>query len=310
MAVDGNKNEADWMEKEKKLEQMLRMELMEESKRILNEVASDESLCDVSVSEEMEQALEKGIREFDEARASYERLSEKDKEALRLGKELLAQGRDTADVSKEEHSENVSGGKIIGFRKKRRKAFVLVVLAATLVLAIGMTSIGGAPFLIEIGQRLIGNKEEVRVDSKREGDNSRNRELSEEDRAYQAIEEKMGVTLVRLQYLPSGTEFLEYELDEGLLKGYLLYQCGEDIVEYKVILNYRDISYSYGVEDQVIDEYNIKVNGQTVRIKQYLVAETMYNYVAEFEYKNVFYSINSRLEKSEFEKILKNLYFF
>lgn len=308
--MSGNKNEADWMEKEKKLEQMLRMELMEESNRILNEVASDNSLCDVSVSEEMEQALEKGIREFDEARASYERLSEEDKEALRLGKELLAQGRDTADVSKEEHSENVSGGKIIGFRKKRRKAFVLVVLAATLVLAIGMTSIGGAPFLLKIRQQLVGDREMVKVNTEREDDSNRNTDMWEEEKVFEMFKEKFGFTPVRLQYLPDGTELLEYGIDEDLLKGYLLYQCGKDIVEYRVILNYRDASYSYDVEEQIEDEYEMDINGQLIRIRQYLVAKETYAYMAEFEYKNAFYTINSMLEKSEFEKILKNLYFF
>lgn len=308
--MSGNKNEADWMEKEKKLEQMLRMELMEESNRILNEVASDNSLCDVSVSEEMEQALEKGIREFDEARASYERLSEEDKEALRLGKELLAQGRDTADVSKEEYSENVSGGKIIGFRKKRRKAFVLVVLAATLVLAIGMTSIGGAPFLLKIRQQLVGDREMVKVNTEREGEDARKTDIDQQDKFYQELKEEFGFTPVTLEYLPIGTKFLDYEIDTNLMRGYMLYQCGGEIVEYKVILNYRDASHGYDVEDQVVDEYSIEVDGQSIRIKQYLIEETTYAYVAEFEYKNVFYTINTMLEKSEFEKILKNLYFF
>ncbi len=308
--MDGNKNEADWMEKEKKLEQMLRMELMEESKRILNEVASDESLCDVSVSEEMEQALEKGIREFDEARASYERLSEKDKEALRLGRELLAQGSNTADVSEEECAENVSGGKIMRFRKKRRKAFVLVVLAATLVLAIGMTSIGGAPFLIEIGQRLIGERKMVQVDTEREGNRKRNTDMWEEEKVFEMFKEKFGFTPVRLQYLPDGTELLEYGIDEKLMRGYLLYQCGEEVIEYQIVLNYQDASHSYDIEEQVTDEYDIQAGSQIIHVKQRLLSDGKDSYEAEFKYKNVFYTINSMLEKSEFEKILKNLYFF
>lgn len=300
------------MEKEKKLEQMLRTELMAESKRILEEVASDDSLRDVSIPEEMEDALEKGIREFEEARASYERLSEEDKEALRLGRELLAQERDTADTDvPEEHAGNVFGRKITGFRKRSRKACALVVIAATLVLAMGMTSIGGAPFLIEIGQQLIGNKEEVRVDSKREGDdNERKADIDQQDKFYQEMKEEFNFEPVSLEYLPTGAKFINYEIDKDLLKGCLFYQCGKDIIEYRIILNYQDGTHSLGLEDQVVDNYEIRVDNQVINVKQRLIEGEGYCYTAEFEYKNAFYTINAMLKKSEFEKILKNLYFF
>lgn len=299
------------MEKEKKLEQMLKTELMAESKRILEEVASDDSLRDVSIPEEMEDALEKGIREFEEARASYERLSEEDKEALRLGRELLAQGRDTADTDvPEEHAGNVFGRKITGFRKRSRKACALVVIAATLVLAMGMTSIGGAPFLMKIRQQLVGDREMTKVNTEREGEDARKIEAREEETAYQDIKEKFGVTPVRFQYRPDETIFLEYGIDEELKRGYLLYQCGDEIIEYQIVLSYMDASHSYDIEEQIIDEYDIKVEGQTIHIKERLIEGEKESYVAEFEYKKAFYTINSMLEKSEFEKNLKNLYFF
>lgn len=300
------------MEKEKKLEQVLKTELKAESERILEEMASDDSLKDVFLPEGMEHSLKKGIQELEEARASYERLSDEDKAALRLGREMLALGRDTADtdVSEEDYAAPAFSGKITRFRKKSRKAVALAFIAASMVLAVGMTSIGGAPFLIEIGHQIIGGKEETKVDSGREGESERNTDVSEEDKAYEGIKEKFSITPVRLQYLPDETEFLDCEIDEDLVMGCILYQCGKDVIEYQIVLNYQNAAHSYGVEDQTIKAYDMQIGSQVVHIKQHMVSEDRYAYTAEFEYKNVFYTINSMIEKAEFEKIIKNLYFF
>ena len=288
------------MEKEKKLEQVLKTELKAESERILEEMASDDSLKDVFLPEGMEHSLKKGIQELEEARASYERLSDEDKAALRLGREMLALGRDTADtdVSEEDYTAPAFSGKITRFRKKSRKAVALAFIAASMVLAVGMTSIGGAPFLIEIGHQIIGGKEETKVDNEREGGDKRKEDIDQQDKFYQELKEEFGFTPVRLEYLPTGAEFLDYEIDEKLMRGCILYQCGEDVIEYQVVMNYQSASHSYGVEDCTVDEYDLQVGSQTIHVKQRLVEDENYVNTAEFEYKKAFYTINSMVEKT------------
>ena len=88
MAV--TKNEvAEMKNEQEKLEDFLKSELMKEGDEILAEIEADESLKDISLPEEMDEGLWKKIQKKRAEKAAYEALSEKDKEALRLGREMM-----------------------------------------------------------------------------------------------------------------------------------------------------------------------------------------------------------------------------
>lgn len=61
----------------------------------------------------------------------------------------------------------------------------------------------------------------------------------------------------------------------------------------------------------MIDEYIVPLNnGVEVQVKEYEEKEEkIKRYEAEFEYAGAQYEIKGVVEKEEFEKILKNLYF-
>ena len=46
------------------------------------------------------------------------------------------------------------------------------------------------------------------------------------------------------------------------------------------------------------------------KIIQYELSDGSKENIAQFEYKDVFYILNTTMEEEEFKKILKNLYFF
>ena len=63
--------------------------------------------------------------------------------------------------------------------------------------------------------------------------------------------------------------------------------------------------------DSLINEYVVYLNnGMEIQVKEYEEKEeNSKRYEAEFEYAGAQYEIKGVVEKAEFEKILKNLYF-
>lgn len=103
------------MEKhEDNLDKLLKAELEKEAGEIMEEVDSDESLQDISFPEDLDEKMWSKIQEYEEQQKAYEKLSDADKEAIRLGREVqaLRGGEDTKDrlkkdVESDSYTDNV-----------------------------------------------------------------------------------------------------------------------------------------------------------------------------------------------------------
>lgn len=64
-------------------------------------------------------------------------------------------------------------------------------------------------------------------------------------------------------------------------------------------------------EDIAIDEYFVTVNKVEIKVDEFEVPNSPESRkIADFEYKGVHYQLTGVMEKTEFDKILENLYFF
>ncbi|MGN0403594.1 MAG: DUF4367 domain-containing protein [Bariatricus sp.] len=321
------KNEvAEMKNEQEKLEDFLKSELMKEGDEILAEIEADESLKDISLPEEMDEGLWKKIQKRQAEKAAYEALSEKDKEALRLGREMMMlnvdeYGKDEGEdekktlvecdaVDDEESGVENDSVKVVKYSKKRKKrVYLLVAAVAVLALAAGMTSIGGAPFVAKIRKQLIGEREMVKVNSEREGEEDRVIMEGEEGKIWQEIKDQLGIEPVRLGYLPDGMKFIDCEIDADVEEACLLYECKGTVVEYQIISNYRDKSIGYDIEDNLIDEKELNIKGNNIVLRYYNIDNTNEEEcVAFFKYNNVQYVLRTRIGY-EVEKILENLIF-
>lgn len=320
MAV--TKNEvAEMKNEQEKLEDFLKSELMKEGDEILAEIEADESLKDISLPEEMDEGLWKKMKKRQAEKAAYEALSEKDKEALRLGREIMmlngddvgtGEGKYEKTEARERDAESAvedDGAKVVKYSRKRKKrVYLLVAAVAILALAAGMTSIGGAPFVAKIRKQLIGEREMVKVNSEREGEEDRNTRESEEEAFYQTVEDTFGFAPISLGYMPINTTVLDYEVNRDLQEACIVFENEGNIIEYQIWPNFRNKSVGYDIEDQFLEEETIKISNIEIDLKCYMVKESSsQEYVAQFENKDVYYVINSCVEKEEFLEIIKNL---
>lgn len=93
------------MEKhEDNLDKLLKAELEKEAGEIMEEMDSDESLQDISFPEDLDEKMWSKIQEYEEQQKAYEKLSDVDKEAIRLGREVqaLRGGENTKDHLKKD----------------------------------------------------------------------------------------------------------------------------------------------------------------------------------------------------------------
>ena len=274
------------------LEEIIREELQKEAEDIRETVENSEG---ESLSEDRKEKIRENLQDEIQAYEKekvYEQLSQEDREALELGRQ----------IQRERQEDKKRGG--------RRIWKIALNLAAALVLVsvLGITSLGGPERIVEMMKRVVGEREVVQVDSDEE-----NLKIAEEreEEAYQEIKDTFGVDPVRISVFPDGMEFSSMEIDENIQVAEIFYQYEEENVVYFLSLSYTDASWGMDTDDKVIDTYYEEKKGQQIEIKEYQVSDTdRKKYSARYKYQGVEYFLVGTMDKEEFTKIIDNLYFF
>ena len=314
------------MEKhEDNLGKLLKAELEKEAGEIMEEMDSDESLQDISFPEDLDEKMWSKIQEYEEQQKAYEKLSDADKEAIRLGREVqaLRGGKDTKDRLKKdvesdsyidnvvpiehvkheadnkasddgtnEETEKEAGKKKVKKRKRHWKVYGIVAIVAVLAMMWSMVSIGGTPFFGKLWTQNIGDRKMTQVDTEREDGDKNEVDDYDEFQVYEEIKEKLGVDVVRLKRTSEDMLLVQSDIDEVLKRVCLIYDNKENMIEYQMVLNYKEQSHGYDLEDKKIKEEQIKVSGNNIDIFQYELPGGNKENVAQFTYEDVFYTIN------------------
>ena len=326
------------MEKhEDNLEKLLKAELEKEAGEIMEEMDSDESLQDVSFPEDLDEKMWSKIQEYEEQQEAYEKLSDTDKEAIRLGREIQAlRGEDDKDDSFKENAEsnrnidNVvpidrvkheeggngddkekdtekSAGKKKVKRKRHWKVYGIVAIVAVLAMMWSMVSIGGTPFFGKLWTQKIGDRKMTQVDTEREDGDKNKVDEYEEENVYTEIEKEFGMEVVRL--LPSGFSLQVKDIDVPLKRVCLIYSNNITTIEYQIVMNYKEQSHGYDIEDKKIKEEQLEMDGNIINLSQYQLSDGTEEWGAQFNYRDAFYTLNAVMNEEDFKNILKNLYF-
>lgn len=275
--------------------QFLNEQLQREAEEIEKELEEHPELVDLSPDDSVKDRLYAQIEEY-ETQKALSKLSEKDREALRLGR-MLQKEREEDEIRRTVRKRRM------GWRRIASLAAVMVFL-----LGLGITSVGGPKRVMEVMQQMVGGREVTKINS--DDDKVVSSEgLAEED-AYQEIKDKLGIDPVRLLTNEGGMQFVGVEIDEILQTANLLFDMEGNVVSYIISLSYADGSFGSDIEDQLVDTYPYKTDRFTVEVKEYLIEESNdTEFSAEFDYQKVHYQLTGIMEKAELEEILKNLYF-
>lgn len=258
------------MKKMKKLKKLsLENEMKKEAEQIEKKVRADRSLDDITVSDEMEKELFNKIQDY-----------EYDKRHKKV------------------------------IRKKKKSKLVIGALAAVLILVCGsvMTSVGSKSYWKTLWNDSNGDEQNNGIDV--ENMESIETEDIDEVGVYKEIAKVMGNYLVRLEYKPKGMVLARYTVDGDQRRAILFYKYENEIIRYTMYMNSKDSSLGQKAVDKLLDEYVVMNGKKEINVKEYEVKNKKEKrYIAEFEDKGIQYQLKGVMEKDEFEKILKNLFF-
>ena len=293
-------------DKKELLEQTIKEDLEKEAQEILR--ALETSDVD-ELSDEKQIELKKKIDEKIEA-YEFEKicngLPEEYQDALRAGMELKKQ--ESAIGQKDETDGGEVGGNTRRVRK-RKSLRVYVALAAVMimVLAVSISSVGDGRSLMKTIKSMVGEREVVKVNS---GEDNKVIEAESEEEAYQVIKNDLGLKPVMTGIWPPKTKFVRAEIENDLKVAELYYQYNDENIIYIINGDQAKNSIGISIEDKILDEYIINVQGVSIDIKECEIEKTKEKrYYASFSYKDTKYFLSGSMERTEFEDILKNLYF-
>lgn len=307
---------------EKLLKQFLKQEMKEEAERIKEKVRLDSSVADVDAPDSLGEGLAKLIEEYEAGKNCDTDTKTKHTEEIageigismedfhekvpREEWEAYLEWKD-AQKNTSQKSDGVSGGRK-HWTSKNRKVVLLVAAVLVLVLGLQLTSFGGTPYWMKVADLLLGNENTVTVDTEG-GDRKFTTEVSEKE-AYEKIKEELGIEPVQMQYMPENMKYFNFYIEDVLNEAKVFYvQKDGQILQYEIYFPSDNASKTMNIEDEQEADYTITVDSVEIKVRE-MVIKGRKEYMASFEYNNVFYRMTGQMEKGEFEKILKNLFFF
>ena len=194
--------------------------------------------------------------------------------------------------------------------RRKKKRFVLVTLAAVLVLVFGSmtTGIGSKPYWRVLWDELNGEETASGIDID-DMDSHQTQDINEME-VYKAVNQIFGISPVRLSERPQNMYLEKYEIDEEQRYAVLFYNYDDEVIKYSIYLNDSDSSFGQKEPDELTDQYEIDNNGVNIIINEYSIEnKDRKRYIAEFSYRDVNYQLKGIMDKSEFDEILKKLEF-
>lgn len=270
-----------------------------EAREIEKELEQHPELDEIQVTEEMDAALFAKIQAYEK---SKENAAQED--SVEFSEELIPEIPKDTDTTKK---------KTISYRKKGKKKYIIIGIAAVLVIVMsaGFVGVGNKAYWKEVMDKDYGQdklkviKVEDMDDIQSEGENTTT--------VFDTLEKEMGLSVVRLGYCPRDLDFLSIEFAENMQSARVFYEYNEEVIRYTIYLNSNDSERAENIEDEKVDDYIIfaKNGNVSIAVDVYEVPENdKYRRIAEFEYKGIYYQIKGKMEKDEFDKMLENLYFF
>lgn len=293
-------------DKKELLEQTIKEDLEKEAQEILKALeTSDADKLSDEKQLELKKKIDKKIEDYEFEKICNE-LPEEYRDALRAGMELKKQ-EDSVDSNHKQDEEKTDGNKKVVRKRKSLRVYVALTAVMTLLLVVGMSTMGDGGGIVETIKSLVGEREVIKANS---GDDNKIIEAESEEEAYQKIKENFDLNPVKIIALPVEAKFSKAIIEEELKIGEFYYQYkGENIV---YIISDDQAKNSVGMdrEDQVIEQYCIEVQGINIDIKVCQLPETKKKrYFAHFNYQEGEYFLIGVMARNEFEEILKNLYF-
>lgn len=293
-------------DKKELLEQTIKEDLEKEAQEILKALeTSDADKLSDEKQLELKKKIDKKIEDYEFEKICNE-LPEEYRDALRAGMELKKQ-EDSADHSHKQDEEKPDGNKKVVRKRKSLRVYVALAAVMTLLLVVGMSTMGDGGGFVKTIQSLVGEREVVKVNS---GEDNYVIEMESEEEAYQKIRDELEIEPVQITDIPIKARFQKAVIEDELKVSEIYYQYQGDNITYIINGDQAKNSIGVNIEDEILENYTLEVEEVLINVQGRQISSTKQTrYYASFSYKNIKYFLVASIKQEEFEKILKNLYF-
>ncbi|MEE0627570.1 MAG: hypothetical protein UCN08_05335 [Lachnospiraceae bacterium] len=292
-------------DKKELLEQTIKEDLEKEAQEILKALeTSDADKLSDEKQLELKKKIDKKIEDYEFEKICNE-LPEEYRDALRAGMELKKQ-EDSADSNHKQDEEKTDGNKKVVRKRKSLRVYVALAAVMIMVLAVSISSVGDGRSLMKTIKSMVGEREVVKVNS---GEDNYVIEVEREEEAYQKIKDELEIKPVQIVVLPNKSHFLKATIEQDMKIGEFYYQYEDENIVYIINGDKAKNSIGIAIEDRVIEEYTLNIQGVLIEIKVCEVTSEKRRCYASFDYKNIKYFLSGVMDKGDFEEILNNLYF-
>lgn len=271
-----------------------------ELEQVLKEMEEDDSFKNVTVPDRVAENLFAQMAAYKAAVADIEPV-----EATRKKAEMAKLLEDDFEKKAEDTKDNVVPIKS-KYKKRSKKAVVLVAVAAILIMATGIVSVGKEYKWLQVLKGMWKEEQVVVVES---GEDVITDSEYSEGEAFELAKEILGSDVVSLLDTNNILEFDFINISEGLGVT-MFYKKGETIVTYNIVQNKDALSHFEMQTGELEEEYVVTYSDVEITVSHYVEENGSDSFKATFTYQNLFYSVKASMEEEIFLEILNNLYFF
>lgn len=216
----------------------------------------------------------------------YEMLSDEDRKALAIGRRKMAQRR----------------------RDKVLKYAGFAAMICLCLFGVSMTSSANREYLMSIINTMVNNNLQVRLNDANEdhviGDLS-------ENEAWKKIETLLDVKMLKFDFKPDNMKYLSVNIDDLTYNAVMQYIYNNDTtVNIYIYKNRKNASSSQVFDGIVKDNFVIESReGDLINVTELMNPNNEISYAAYFNKDECYYSVTAIMDKENFTKMLKNIYF-
>lgn len=182
----------------------------------------------------------------------------------------------------------------------RKKILLAAVLAATFAGTLGVTAIGGKSYFFRERER----ESSIVFNS---GKNKSDAGSLEE--AYQKIEEEFGKQIFRLNHLPEGVQFSSL-IVESEEKATIQLKYGENNLYFVQWKSGEEVSVNTGIEKEYEKYVENDWLNQRISYSESVLKDGLYEFTAQIKYSDTVACLFGKCKEDQFEKLLKNIFFY
>lgn len=280
------------------------------TQRVLDEAAEmiDELGEDPEMNNHNLEPTEEGFQQFLKmARAEgLVEEEEKDRKETKEESERISEMLRVADEA--DKGRPARDEKVVRYSGLGQKLFKGAAVAAILLIGIfggAMTSQANRTHLMEKVDEMFGNDVNTKVNNTNDVLES---SIAEED-VRQEIKKELNLEVPMFYYIPDGMIYDTYEMDKNACAAYIRYSYQGMYVYLQILENDNKTSGIYrndqGMLLEIVSSENVNIDVELWKIEE--EGDEQPIYLAQWEYKNCFYSFSGKFREEDMRKMVQKM---